>query len=184
MGTKTVKRPDLSPAERIYLISVVKGLGVTIRHFFGVLVDRLFRWENKKFAITMEYPEERWDLKDGFRGAPALVKDQLGRGKCVACQICEFVCPPKAITIWPAEFDESADEIEKGVEKYAARFEIDMLRCIYCGYCEEACPEEAIFLVKESELVGSTKEEFIHDMERLYELGGIREDRIMKWHNK
>ncbi|MEE8106701.1 MAG: 4Fe-4S binding protein [Planctomycetota bacterium] len=184
MGVKTVKRPRLRFTERIYLGTVVKGLRATIRHFFGVLIDRMFRWNNKKFAITMEYPEERWDFKDNFRGAPALVVDEQHRGKCVACQICEFVCPPKAITIWPAEFEEAASDLEKKIEKYPARFEIDMLRCIYCGYCEEACPEEAIFLVKEAELVYARKQDFVHDKEKLYEMGGVRADRIRKWQNK
>ena len=178
MKTRVVKRPELSFLERIYLGTVVKGLGLTIKHFFGVLRD-VFNWKNKTTATTMQYPEERWDFKDNFRGAPALVMDQHGREKCVACQICEFVCPPKAITMWPAEFEES-----NSVEKYPERFEIDMLRCIYCGFCEEACPEEAIFLVKEAELVHEDKRAFIHDKHRLYEMGGIREDRILKWMHK
>ncbi len=179
MKTRVVERPELSPAERSYFPSILKGMVLTIRHFFGVLRD-VFNWKNKKTAITMQYPEERWDLKDNFRGAPALVMDQEQRGKCVACQICEFVCPPKAISIWPAEFEDKSNKIEK----YPDRFEIDMLRCIYCGFCEEACPEEAIFLVKEAELVHPDKKAFVHDKEKLYELGGIREDRIMKWKNK
>ena len=178
MGTRIVKRPKLTFWERIYIGPVVKGLGLTISHFFGVLRD-VFNWKNKKTAITMQYPEERWDFKDNFRGAPALVMDQEKRGKCVACQICEFVCPPKAITMWPAEH-----EAENKIEKFPERFEIDMLRCIYCGFCEEACPEEAIFLVKEAELVHADKRDFIHDKAKLYEMGGIRDDRIMKWKNK
>ncbi len=176
---RVVKRPQLSFLERWYLGPVVKGLGMTIKRFFGVLTDVLFRWENKKTAITMQYPEERWDFKDNFRGAPALVMDQEGRSKCVACQICEFVCPPKAITMWPAELED-----EDKVEKYPERFEIDMLRCIYCGYCEEACPEEAIFLVKEAEIVYADRESFVYDKDKLHAMGGIREDRIMKWKDK
>jgi len=177
--TRVVKRPQLSFGERIYLWAVLQGLVLTIKHFFGVCRD-LFNWKNKKTAITMQYPEERWDFKDNFRGAPALVLDQFGREKCVACQMCEFACPPKAITIWPAEFASH----DNNVEKYPDRFEIDMLRCIYCGFCEEACPEEAIFLVKEAELVHTDKKDFIHDKKKLYEMGGIREDRILKWRHK
>jgi len=178
MKTRVVERPRLSFFERIYLGPVLKGLAQTLRHFFGVLRD-VFFWKNKQTAITMQYPEERWDFKDNFRGAPALVKDQNGREKCVSCQICEFVCPPKAITMWPAELAS-----ENKIEKYPERFEIDMLRCIYCGFCEEACPEEAIFLVKEAELVHETKQEFVHKKQRLHEMGGIREDRILKWQDK
>jgi len=178
MKTRVVKRPQLTFAEKIYLWPILKGLVLTIRHFFGVCRD-IFHWKNKKTAITMQYPEERWDFRDNFRGAPALVMDQFGREKCVACQICEFVCPPKAITIWPKEFEE-----ENKIEKYPDRFEIDMLRCIYCGFCEEACPEEAIFLVKEAEFVHEDKKDFVHDKKKLYEMGGIREDRILKWQKK
>ena len=186
MGIKIVRRPKLSFTERIYLGPIVKGLRLTIGHFFGTLTDVVLRRKQheRKTSTTMQYPEERWDFKDNFRGAPVLVSDQFDRMKCVACQICEFVCPPKAITIWPSEFDESADDVEKGVEKYPERFEIDMLRCIYCGYCEEACPEEAIFLLQEAELVGRTKEEFVFDREKLLAMGGVREDRALKWHNK
>ena len=179
MKTRVVKRPKLSLGERIYLWTVVKGLLLTIKHFFGVFAD-LFHWKTKTTAITMQYPEERWDFKDNFRGAPALVVDQFGREKCVACQICEFVCPPKAITIWPAEFADAKNNIEKLPD----RFEIDMLRCIYCGFCEEACPEEAIFLVKEAEIVHTDKKDFVHDKAKLYQMGGIREDRILKWQHK
>jgi len=177
--TRIVARPRLSAWERLYLGAVLKGLLLTIRHFFGALRDLVF-WKSKRTVTTMQYPEERWDFRDNFRGAPALVRDQEGREKCVACQICEFVCPPKAITIWPAEFEDASNT----VEKYPARFEIDMLRCIYCRFCEEACPEEAIFLVQEAELVHPTKQEFVHDKDKLYEMGGVREDRIMKWKHK
>ena len=123
----------------------------------------VFHWKDKKTAITMQYPEERWDFKDNFRGAPALVKDQYDRGKCVACQICEFVCPPKAITIWPNEFDDS----DNNVEKYPDRFEIDMLRCILCGFCEEACPKDAIFMSDELELADYTRDALVYDLEKL-----------------
>ena len=179
MKSRVVKRPGLGFWERWYLGTVVGGLGETIKHFFGVLRD-VFNWKNKKTAITMQYPEERWDFKDNFRGAPALVKDQFGREKCVACQICEFVCPPKAITIWPTEFDDKSNNVEKVPD----RFEIDMLRCIYCGFCEEACPEEAIFLVKEAELVHADKKAFVHAKAKLYEMRALPEARIMKWKDK
>ena len=77
-----------------------------------------------------------------YRGAPTLVRDSDGRVKCVACQLCEFVCPPKAIRITPGPRPE--DRLDANVEKEPQDFVIDMLRCIYCGYCEEVCPEEAV----------------------------------------
>ena len=102
----------------------------------------------------MEYPEERWEVKDNYRGAPVLVKDDEGRPKCVACSLCEYVCPPKAIYIVPGEL-EPGNVVERG----PAVFNINMLRCIFCGLCEEACPEEAIFMSKEYALWGETRAE-------------------------
>ncbi|MFQ5845234.1 MAG: NADH-quinone oxidoreductase subunit D, partial [Planctomycetota bacterium] len=129
MGIKVVPRPKLSFWERTYVGPVLAGLAATIGHFFGVLADVALRrgYRKSRTAVTMQYPEERWDLLDNFRGAPALVSDQHGRMKCVACQICEFVCPPKAITIRPSEFAPDAGPVERGVEKYPEQFEIDML---------------------------------------------------------
>jgi NADH-quinone oxidoreductase subunit I len=71
------------------------------------------------------------------------VRDSDGRVRCVACQLCEFICPPRAIKIIPGEIPPS-DRFAK-VEKFPEEFDIDMIRCIYCGMCEEVCPEQAIF---------------------------------------
>src|SRR6476661_8480055 len=127
-----VKRKKLNFWERLYLPAIIGGFKVTLRHFF-------------KKKVTMQYPEERWVVPDGYRGAPYLVKDQEGRTKCVSCQLCEFVCPPKAIRITPPG-PEGSPEVGN-VEKAPKEFEINMLRCIFCGYCQEVCPEEAIFLM-------------------------------------
>jgi NADH-quinone oxidoreductase subunit I len=92
--------------------------------------------------------------------------------------MCEFVCPPRAITIV------AGDMPENKIEKYPEEFEINMLRCIYCGLCEEVCPEEAIFLTKNYEVAGRKRSELIFDKEKLLEIGGVREDSVMKWANK
>ena len=104
--------------------------------------------------VTMQYPEQKWDshLPDHYRGAPALVKDERGRVRCVACQLCEFICPPRAIKIVPGEIP--LGERFAKVEKYPEEFDIDMIRCIYCGMCEEVCPEQAIFLRKDYAITG------------------------------
>ena len=124
-----------------------------------------------KEKVTLQYPEEKPVLPPNYRGVPTLVKDPNGREKCVSCQLCEFVCPPKAIRITPGSVPEDQEDREH-VEKAPQEFEINMLRCIYCGYCEEVCPEEAIFLQNEYSLSGYTRDEMINDKAKLYELGG------------
>ena len=104
----------------------------------------------------MQYPEEKWVVPEGYRGAPYLVKDQDGNTKCVSCQLCEFVCPPKAIKITPpGPAGPAADR--PNAEKMPREFEINMLRCIFCGFCQEVCPEEAIFLMKDYSLTGTSR---------------------------
>ena len=112
----------------------------------------------------MQYPEEKWELPSFYRGVPVLVKDHAEREKCVACSLCEYVCPPRAISIIPKQIDGV-------VEKAPEVFDIDMLRCIFCGYCEEVCPEQAIFMSKEYEICGQTREEMVFDKDKLYEIG-------------
>src|SRR5688572_19700282 len=101
MATKLLKRPKLSLREKVYLPAIVKGLKITLGH-----AKRTFLQINRKEEkFTMEYPEEKWDshLPDYYRGAPTLVTDEHGRERCVSCQLCEFICPPRAITITPGE---------------------------------------------------------------------------------
>ncbi|HQZ27315.1 MAG: NADH-quinone oxidoreductase subunit I [Verrucomicrobiales bacterium] len=168
-----VKRPKLKWWEHLYLPGIITGMRVTLAHFFSSLFG--------KGTVTMQYPEEKWDshLPEYYRGAPALVKDERDRERCVACQLCEFICPPRAITINPEEIP--SDDKWAKVEKRPRVFEIDMIRCIYCGLCEEVCPEQAIFLRKDYAITGLTRAEMVHDKERLYEIGGVREGLVNKW---
>jgi len=169
----TVPRPKLSLSEKMYLPAIAAGLRITMRH--------LWRTATGKTRVTMQYPEERWDdsLPEHYRGAPTLVTDEHGRERCVACQLCEFICPPRAITITPGEFEPDAKFAK--VEKYPKEFEIDMIRCIYCGLCEEVCPEQAIFLRKDYSITGLSRQEMVHDKKKLYELGGLKEGLVHKW---
>ncbi len=153
----------------MYIPAVINGFKVTRKHFFS-----------KK--VTMQYPEEKWTVPEGYRGAPYLVKDQEGRTKCVSCQLCEFVCPPKAIRITPP--GPTPNDAVGNVEKLPREFEINMLRCIFCGFCQEVCPEEAIFLLKDYSLTGESREEMLYNKEKLLELGGVRPDGIQKWKHK
>ena len=130
----------------------------------------------------MQYPEEKWVVPEGYRGAPYLVKDQDGNTKCVTCQLCEFVCPPKAIKITPpGPAGQLADR--PNAEKMPKEFEINMLRCIFCGFCQEVCPEEAIFLQKDYSLTGTSRAEMIYNKEKLLALGGVHAG-VQKWKHK
>ncbi|MFV0415038.1 MAG: NuoI/complex I 23 kDa subunit family protein [Chthoniobacterales bacterium] len=171
-----VKRPKLSFWEKMYFPALLGGLAITLRHMRKILSGE------KK--VTMQYPEERWDshLPEHYRGAPTLVADDYGRERCVACQLCEFICPPRAITIKPEEIP--SDEKWGKVEKRPKEFEIDMIRCIYCGLCQEVCPEQAIFLRKDYSISGYGRKEMVHDKAKLYELGGVRTGLVNKWNDK
>ena len=164
-----VKRPKMNFWERLYLPAIIGGFKVTIRHFF-------------KKKVTMQYPEQKWVVPQGYRGAPYLVKNQEGKTKCVACQLCEFICPPKAIRVHPPGPVLTLDAPNH--EKEPRDFEIDMLRCIYCGFCQEVCPEEAIFLMKDYSLTGTNREEMIYHKEKLLALGGTHYDKIRKWEHR
>jgi len=169
MAVIQVERKPLSFAERTYIPQIIGGLRTTIKHFFQP-------------TVTLQYPEQRPEIPKGYRGVPTLVKDPHGREKCVSCQLCEFVCPPKAIRITPGEIPAYSEDAH--VEKAPQAFDIDMLRCIYCGLCQEVCPEEAIWLQNQYSTSGYTRAEMVNDKARLYELGGTLPDEHFKWDKK
>lgn len=166
MKVKQVKRVHRGLWNGLYLPSIFAGLRVTWKHMF-------LRKD------TLQYPEQQRTLGPRYRGVPSLVKDQDGREKCVGCYMCQFVCPPLAIDIEAGEISSGAAGHQ--IEKFAKKFEINMLRCIYCGLCEEVCPEEAIFMSKTYVVTGHSRELMIFDKEKLYEIGGERFDEIQKW---
>ncbi|MFT4689202.1 MAG: NADH-quinone oxidoreductase subunit I [Limisphaerales bacterium] len=169
-----VKRRELTALERTHIPAIVGGLGVTLKHFKDTLLG--------KTKVTQQYPEEPTTVPENYRGAPYLVRDQDNNTKCVSCQLCEFVCPPKAIKIIPPGPDGQRADRENS-EKMPKAFEIDMLRCIFCGFCQEVCPEEAIFLQEDFSLTGLSREEMIYDKEKLLSLGG-QVDGVKKWERK
>ena len=107
----------------LFLLELFKGLGVTGGHMFSR-------------KITVQYPEEKTPQSNRFRGLHALRRYPNGEERCIACKLCEAVCPALAITI-------EAEEREDGTRR-TTRYDIDLFKCIYCGFCEEACPVDAI----------------------------------------
>jgi NADH-quinone oxidoreductase subunit I len=179
-----LQRPTLNFGEKIYFGALIKGFILTMTHAIKSLRGKSTGADSlasSGLGVTMQFPEQRWDdhLPDYYRGTPALITDEQGRERCVACQLCEFICPPKAIRITPAEIP--SDDPWAKVEKCPQEFEIDMIRCIYCGMCEEVCPEQAIFLRKDYLVTGLKRADMIHDKKKLYEIGGVRTGLVNKW---
>ena len=165
-----ILRPKLTFLDRLYLPQILAGMWITLKHI-----------PRKKF--TRQYPEEKFKLLGKYRGVPVLVRNQDGQVKCVSCQLCEFVCPPKAIRLFPGKRDPHAPA-EAKIEKAPEDFVIDMTRCIYCGQCEEVCPEQAIFLKKAFAVTGYKRAELQFHKDKLLELGGVHQDTICKWKKK
>lgn len=141
---KVKRQEKIGWLERLYVPMIIKGLFVTGGHFFRNL--RGFVTGKNRTDFVVQYPEERVDYPDAFRGMPVLVQLDNGQPKCVACGLCEFACPTDCITIVPGELEGSR------IERYPEAFDIDLSRCMFCGLCEEACPEEAIVMSREVEL--------------------------------
>jgi NADH-quinone oxidoreductase subunit I len=118
-------------AEELYLPAILAGLRITVRHF----VRNLF---GKRDVVTISYPEEHRRVSPRYRGRHRLTVREDGFIKCVACYMCEEICPAHCIHI------EAGEVQDKSVEKYPVVFDIDELRCVFCGLCVEACPKDAI----------------------------------------
>lgn len=136
--------------QRLYLPEIIRGMLLTGRFLF-----------RKK--STLQYPEEKRIFPVGYRGVPRLIREQNSENeRCVACKLCEVVCPPRAIFIVP---EEHPDVDQK--ERRPKVFQIDFGRCINCGFCEEACPVEAIEMSQSVEIVGETREELVYQKDQL-----------------
>jgi NADH-quinone oxidoreductase subunit I len=129
---KEVARKPMNLMERMYLPAIFKGMSITFSHLF-------------KKRPTINYPEEQRPFSGVFRGLQILNRDEEGRERCTACGLCAVACPAEAITMEGAERQAGEEHLYRE-EKYAAKYEINMLRCIFCGLCEEACPKDAVYL--------------------------------------
>ncbi len=134
----------------LFLMELFKGLALTGRYLFA-----------KKF--TVQYPEEKTPQSPRFRGLHALRRYPNGEERCIACKLCEAVCPALAITI---ESEERADGTRR-----TTRYDIDLTKCIYCGFCEESCPVDSIVETREFEYHGEVRGDLIMTKEKLLAVG-------------
>jgi len=150
-----------------------------IRNFFNAfLLVELFKglWVTRHYLfsrkVTVQYPEEKTPMSPRFRGLHALRRYPNGEERCIACKLCEAICPALAITI-------EAEPREDGSRR-TTRYDIDMTKCIYCGYCQEACPVDAIVEGPNFEFATETHEELLYDKEKLLANGDRWEAEIAK----
>ncbi|GFR17875.1 NADH dehydrogenase iron-sulfur protein 8, mitochondrial [Trichonephila clavata] len=144
-------------AHHLFLKELIRGLGLTLAHIF-------------KEPATINYPFEKGPLSPRFRGEHALRRYPSGEERCIACKLCEAICPAQAITI-------EAEEREDGSRR-TTRYDIDMTKCIYCGFCQEACPVDAIVEGPNFEYSTETHEELLYNKEKLLSNGDKWEPEI------
>ena len=164
--TKVIKRRELSFWDQTYLPAVFLGLRITSGHFFRNLfihtlhVFGLFR--NIRGSVTYQYPEEQRPLSKRTRTRHRLTQREDGSPRCVACMMCETVCPARCIDIVAGEHPDPA------IEKYPVSFDLDLGKCVYCGFCVEVCPEDAIRMdTKILDIAAYSREEMQLDIKEL-----------------
>ncbi len=143
----------------LFLKELVQGMAVTARYLF-------------KPKITVQYPEDKTPLSPRFRGLHALRRYPNGEERCIACKLCEAVCPALAITIESAEREDGS--------RRTTRYDIDLTKCIFCGFCEEACPVDAIVETHIFEYHGETRGDLYYTKQMLLANGDRYESEIAK----
>lgn len=146
-------------ARMLFLTDVLRGMWVVLENMF-------------KPPYTLNYPFEKGPISPRFRGEHALRRYPNGEERCIACKLCEAVCPAQAITI-------EAEEREDGSRR-TTRYDIDMTKCIYCGYCQEACPVDAIVEGPNFEFATETREELLYNKQKLLANGDKWEAEIAR----
>jgi NADH-quinone oxidoreductase subunit I len=141
----------------LLLLELASGLGVTMKHFF-------------KPNITLRYPDEKTPKSGRFRGLHALRRYSNGEERCIACKLCEAVCPALAITIESTMRDDGT--------RRTTRYDIDLFKCIYCGFCEESCPVDSIVETDFLEYHFENRGENIVNKEQLLAIGDRYEESI------
>jgi NADH-quinone oxidoreductase subunit I len=134
---------------KIFFVDLLKGMALT------------FRYQDPKTVYTEQYPLERPQVADRYRGAPRLNKDpQTGETLCIACNLCALACPEQLIVV-------SSERNEQTRKKELTNFTYDLSRCMFCGLCEDACPTDALELTQDFELANYTREGMIWDRQTL-----------------
>lgn len=165
-----VERKELNFLERLYIFEALRGIFITSRHFFKNLflhTAHLFGlFKSKAAAVTIQYPEEHRPYALRLRTRHRLTQREDGSPRCVACMMCETVCPAKCIYIIAGEHP------DPNIEKAAKRFDIDLGKCVYCGYCVEVCPEDAIRMDTQiMDTAAYSREEMMLDIRELLNPG-------------
>ena len=137
-------------ARGFLMTELVKGFALTLKYMF-------------RPKVTINYPFEKGPLSPRFRGEHALRRYPNGEERCIACKLCEAICPAQAITIEAAVRDDGS--------RRTTRYDIDMTKCIYCGLCQEACPVDAIVEGPNFEFATETREELYYNKQKLLENG-------------
>ena len=141
----------------LLLVELLSGMVLTLKYFF-------------KPNVTINYPFEKGPISPRFRGEHALRRYPSGEERCIACKLCEAVCPAQAITIEAEPRDDGS--------RRTTRYDIDMTKCIYCGFCEEACPVDAIVEGPNFEFAAETREELLYNKDKLLANGDRWESEI------
>ena len=152
---KVIPRPQLTFWERIYFVEIFKGLAITMGHAVRNV-------SGATPFVTVNYPEQQYDLPRDYRARHRLMKRPDGTPRCVACFMCSTACPARCINIIAEEAPDNH------IEKRPVRFEIDLLLCVFCGFCVEACPCDAIRMdTKIGVMAGDNRRDFVIDKSKL-----------------
>ena len=141
------------------LLELLKGMALTGRHIFAR-------------KITVQFPEEKTPQGPRFRGLHALRRYPNGEERCIACKLCEAVCPALAITI--------ESEVRDDGTRRTTRYDIDLTKCIFCGFCEESCPVDSIVETRLFEYHGEKRGDLYYTKEMLLKVGDVYEEQIAK----
>jgi len=143
--------------QSLMLLELLKGMSLTGRYLFAR-------------KITVQYPEERTPMSARFRGLHALRRYPNGEERCIACKLCEAVCPALAITIESEQRDDGT--------RRTTRYDIDLTKCIFCGFCEESCPVDSIVETRVFDYHGEKKGDLLYTKSMLLALGDKHEEQI------